>query len=116
MYKLYTIAKKKTGILGLWKDNNKIYRDNIIIKDIPLINKQWENQALFDNGEKCIFYVYGKKAFIESKEGKIDILRHRITWNEKRLKASFVKLLLELHGGITIFKNENDYTLSIWKA
>jgi hypothetical protein len=115
MYKLYTVSKQKTNILGLWKDNNKIYRDNIIIKNIPLINKQWENQALFDNGEKCIFYVYGKKAFIESKEGKIDILRHRITWNEKRLRPSLIKEVLKQNGGLTIFKNENDYTLSIWK-
>jgi len=116
MYKLYSISKEKTDILGLWKDNNKIYRDNIIIKDIPLINKQWENQALFDNGEKSIFYVYGKKAYCESKEGKIDILKHRITWKEKRLRHSFIKELLKQNNGLTIFKNKNDYTLELWKA
>ena len=123
MYKLYTIAKKKTGILGLWQDKKgRIYRDKIKIKTFSDYGKNWVEKwqlakdKLFIAGEKAIFYVYENKAYILTIEGKRQVLHHRITWKEKRLKASFVKLLLELHGGLTIFKNKNDYTLSIWKA
>ena len=118
MYKLYSVTKKKTGILGLWQDEKgRIYRDKILIKEFSTLSGMREEKfSLFDSGEKAVFYCKGNKAFIESANGKLDILRHKITWKEKRLKASFVKLLLENHGGITIFKNENSYTLEIWKA
>jgi len=116
MFNLYTVTKEKTNCKGFWKDNEsgKIFRDNILIKKIPLINKQWENQALFSSGEKAVFYVYGKKAFVEYSSGKIDILRHRITQHENKLRPSLVKFLLHEYGGITIFKNENGYTLEAW--
>ena len=120
MYKLYSVTKKKTGILGLWKDENgKVFRDKIkIVKNLNGLKLYCAKKALFANGEKSVFYIAEKlnTAIIENENGQKQYLRHRITWKEKRLKASFVKLLLELHGGLTIFKNKNDYTLSIWKA
>jgi hypothetical protein len=111
MYNLYTIAKKKTGILGLWQDKEgKIYRDKIFIKEY------FSCTYAFLQGKRKLFSQGDKKAFVENKDGKIDILRHRIAWNENKLKPSLVKALLVQHGGLTIFKNENDYTIEIWKA
>lgn len=123
MYKLYTIAKKKTGILGLWQDDNgKVYRDKIRIKSFPDYGKNWAEKwqlakdNLFIQGEKAIFYVYENKAYILTSDGKRQFLSHRIVWQENKLRPSLVKALLVQHGGLTIFKNENDYTIQIWKG
>ena len=117
MIKLYCIVKNKTDILGLWKDEKgKIYFDNIEIKNLDYNHFSIEGNKLFLSGEKAIFYILDNKAYIEDEKGNRTILRHRITWKEKKIEASFIKLLLELHGGLTVFKNKNDYTLSIWKA
>jgi len=116
MYKLYTIAKKKTGILGLWKDKEKIYRDKIKIKNCSTYRKlQLNIKKLFDNGEKAVFYNSHFYCTIESKEGIKTLLSKRITWQEKKLKASFIKLLLSQHGGLTIFKEKQGFTFDIWK-
>lgn len=125
MYKLYTIAKKKTGILGLWQDENgKIFRDKInqiLIPDFDIGQLNIKKRKLFLQGEKAIFYVSQytdkpKQAFIEHINGKIETLRHCITWKENKLRPSLIKALLVQHNGLTIYKNKNDYTLEIWKS
>ena len=116
MYKLYTVTKNKTGILGLWKnENGKIFRDNIIIKNLNGKELYQEKKSLFCDGEQVVFYTDFENAIIESASGKLEILRHRITWQENKLRPSLVKALLVQHGGLTIFKNKNDFTLELWK-
>ena len=116
MYKLYTITKEKSFIRGFWKDKSgKIFVDKIKIQFLPYKRFLINRKMLFDNKENAIFYCIGNKAFVENVNGKLDILRHRITWKEKRLRPSLIKEVLKQNGGLTIFKNENDYTLSIWK-
>jgi hypothetical protein len=116
MYKLYTIAKKKTNVCGFWRDENgKIFRDKIAIKYFHYKGFSLARKKLFAQGEKAIFYVYGKEAIIESANGKSETLRNCITWNEKRLKASLVKALLVQHNGLTIYKTENGFTIELWK-
>jgi hypothetical protein len=119
MYKLYTIAKKKTGILGFWQENGKgkIFRDKIKIENCE--NSQSLNEkikALFLQGEKAVFYSAINGAFVESASGKLEFLRHKITWQEKKLRPSLVKALLCQHNGLTIFKTEKGFTLELWKA
>jgi hypothetical protein len=120
MYKLYTITKEKSGIRGFWKaENGKIYRDKITIENyLSGLELYHAKKALFALGEKAVFYLADKinSAIIENENGKKDFLRHKITWNENKLRPSLVKALLFQHGGLTIFKNENDYTIEIWKA
>lgn len=117
MIKLYTIAKKKTGILGLWQDKEgKVYRDKIDIKNLDYVQFSVEGNKLFLSGEKAIFYILDNTAYIESVNGEKEILKHCITWQENKLRPSLVKALLVQHGGLTIFKNENDYTIQIWKG
>ena len=116
MYKLYSITKEKSKIRGFWQDKNgKIYRDNIQIKFLPYKRFLINRKMLFDNKENAIFYCIGNKAFIENVNGKMETLNHKIMWHENNLKPSLVKALLVQHGGLTIFKNENSYTLEIWK-
>jgi hypothetical protein len=123
MYKLYTIAKKKTGILGLWQDEKgRIYRDKIKIKTFPDYGKNWSEKwqlakdNLFIQGEKAIFYVYENKAYILTSEGKRQVLHHRITWQENKLRPSLVKALLVQHGGFTVYKNEKGFLIELYKA
>ena len=117
MYKLYSITKEKSFIRGFWKDKSgKIFVDKIKIQFLPYKRFLINRKMLFDNKENAIFYCKGNKAFVENVNGKLEILRHRITWQENNLKPSLVKALLVQHGGLTVFKNENGYTIEIWKA
>lgn len=117
MYKLYTIAKKKTGILGFWRDENgKIFRDKIKIENLSGEALYFAKKALFASGEKAVFYRDFENAIIESASGEKEVLRHCITWEEKKLRPSLVKALLCQHNGLTIFKTEKGFTLELWKA
>lgn len=128
MIYLYTVSKHKTNVKGFWKDDKgKIYVDNIYflpfsddIKGLgmyPLRAFNEEKQKLFNASEKTIFYNSHDKAFIENKEGNVDILRHKITWHEKSLKASYIKALLENHNGLTIYKDDDGgFIIELWKA
>lgn len=115
MFKLYTVTKKKTKILGLWKDKEKIYRDRIKIKSFNAMPRK-EIAELFSQGEKAVFYTWGCNAICLYSDYTKTIFSHCITWKEKKLRLSLVKALLVQHGGLTIYKNENDYTIEIWKA
>jgi len=118
MYKLYSITKEKSKIRGFWQDKSgKIYIDKIKIENCE--NSQSLNEkikALFLQGEKAVFYSDINGAFIESASGKLEFLRHKITWHEKRLKASLVKALLVQHGGFTVYKNEKGFSIELYKA
>jgi hypothetical protein len=122
MYKLYTITKEKSKIRGFWRDENgKIFRDKIAIKYFNYNDFKIAREKLFASGEKAVFYVleYTYKsdfAYIESASGEAQALRHCITWQEKKLRPSFVKALLCQHNGLTIFKTEKGFTLELWKA
>jgi hypothetical protein len=117
MYKLYSISKEKTNVSGFWRDENgKVYRDKIHIKSFPTLSAMRETKfSLFYNGENAVFYCKGKKAFIEYSNGKLETLRNCITWQEKKLRPSLVRALLVQHSGLTVYKNENGYTIEIWK-
>jgi hypothetical protein len=118
MYKLYSITKEKSKIRGFWRDENgKIYIDKIKIENCE--NSQSLNEkskALFLQGEKAVFYSAINGAFIESASGKLEFLRHKITWQENKLRPSFVKELLKQNGGLTIYKEKNGFKIEIWKA
>jgi hypothetical protein len=118
-YNLYTVTKEKTKILGLWKDNEsgKIFRDNIVIKNLSGENLYKEKKALFSSGEKAVFYILEnlKIAIIENENGQKEVLQNCITWTRKNLRPSLVKFLLHEYNGVTIFKNQNGYILEIWK-
>lgn len=113
MYTLYKVVKEKTNVKGFWIDKDTIYRDNI--KIIPYCDN--EKQSLFNSGELAVFYCNNDKAIIVDKKDNKTILKHKITIHEKKLKVSYIKLLLKLHGGLTIYRNKvfNDYTIEIWK-
>jgi len=120
-YFLYTIQKKKSDIIGLWKDKNgKIYKDFIKIKKFYYFRPFYKNVIkLFLQGEKTVFYINNDKATIETREGNKTFLNNVTFYHTLKLKASLVKKLLKNNGGLTIFKNKgfkNGYTLQTWEA
>lgn len=119
-YALYMPVKYKTGIIGLWQDKGKIYKDNIKIENIALINKGLFKSLinkLFNAGEKAVFYknVYNE-AIILNQAGQEIKLKYRIAIIENRLKASYIKILLNQHNGLTIYRlKDNKYLIEIYK-
>lgn len=117
MFKLYSVTKEKTNCKGFWKDNKgKIFVDNIQPKILSGEALYFEKKALFANGEKAVFYILEnlKIAIIENENGQKEVLENCITWTRKNLRPSLVKFLLHEYNGITIFRNENGYTLEAW--
>lgn len=118
MIRLYNIADYNTDIKGYWLDNDKIYIDNIRIANIHTdIRLNIEKHFLFDTKkQEAVFYVKDGIAYIESKDGHIEVLKHKIVWQEKNISKDYIKILLLQHNGLTIYKNKNDYTIETWKA
>ena len=113
---LYSVTKQKTKSVGFWQDNNgKVFRDNIEKVFCNGKTLYYTKKVLFSNGEKAVFYKDFENAIIENENGQKQILRHCITWKEKRLKASFVKALLVQHNGFTITREGNEFSIELWK-
>ena len=120
-YQLFIPVKYKTGIIGLWQDEKKkIYRDNIKIEYIPIIHYDYFKSLinkLFKAGEKAVFYKnFYNEAIILNQAGQEIKLKNRIAIIENSLKASYIKLLLNQHNGLTIYRlKDNKYLIEIYK-
>ena len=119
MYILYEVVKHKTDIRGYWLDNKgKLYEDNIylkgyyskgeLLKDIKDIFKSSQ--------EKAVFYRDSKQGHIINRNGKIDILSHRIIKTFKLLPLKDIRDLIVRYNGLTIFKGQGSYTVEVWRA
>jgi len=121
MIKLFDVVKYKTNVKGYWLNNEgKLFIDNIDIKNY-IECRQYKNFIAYKKymfkikKQLAVFYIKGNKAYIENRQGNIDILSHCISWKEKHITKKYIKALLFQHKGLTIYKNENDYTIEIWK-
>ena len=111
---LYIIIKRKSNIKGFWQDNNgKIYIDNIKIIDYS----EKAKLELFKSGELAVFYCDNNKAYIEDKNGKIDVLRVKKIIHYKRVNKTLIKELLSIYNGFTVYRNKTfkDFTIEIWQ-
>lgn len=116
--KLYVIQKKKSDVIGFWKDENgKVYKDYIKIKSFSSYVKFQRGIAkLFQQGEKAIFYEKIGLGYIENANGKIEVLPYKIELKEKTLKSAYIKELILQHNGLTIFREKNIYKIVIYKG
>ena len=118
MIKLFDVVNYKTNVKGYWLDNGKIYIDNVNIKEFSKENYAFiiSKRKLFRiKKQLAVFYIKNNIAYIEDCKGNITILKNKIAWNEKRITKEYLKILLLQHKGLTIYKNDNDYTIEIWK-
>ena len=117
MIKLFDVVNYKTNVKGYWLDNGKIYIDNVNIIDIYSLNnfKAYKQKLFKGNHQLAVFYIKGNKAYIENRQGNITILKHCIRYKEKHISKAYFKALLLQHKGLTIYKNDNNYTIEIWK-
>lgn len=119
MYRLYNVVKNKTNILGVWKDNNKIYYDNIEIKEYTqskILDFEQQIRNMFSLGEICIAYKYNNNMVLEYSSGKKEILKNRIEIKESIMPSKeYIEILLKNNSGITIYKERNYYIIEIYK-
>lgn len=119
MIKLFfDISEKETDIKGYWLDNKgKLYIDNIKIVGAVGYRAVYSiKQDLFKTKkQEAIFYKEGKRAFVEDKEGNIKNLRYCLTWEEDNLTEAYIKALVKVHGGLTVYTLKNGFKLEIWK-
>ena len=115
---IYEVSARKTGIKGLWKDENgKVYFDNIkLFFPACFDDFKVKIDLLFLAGEKAVFIETKEKAFIVYENENPLILSHRVRVQREKLSFNEIKTLLNIAGGITIFKDENGYTLQYWKV
>ena len=103
-YTLYKVDNsKRSSIRGYWLDNGKLYRDNVILVKYRQ-KKQLDKgiKALFDNGEKAVFWKGFLKAYCIEKTGKVTVYHNRQLLRRSRLSVKEIKSLLAEFGGITI--------------
>ena len=113
---IYEVSKKKTNILGLWKDNTgKIYRDYIKFyhpKNANEFNSKIELMFLQD--EKAIFVKGKDKAFCISQYNLISFSQN-IQYKREKLSFNEIKNLLNEYNGLTIIKENNSFLIDIWQ-
>jgi len=110
---IYTITKEKTNIRSFWQDGQKIYIDNIKKVDYS----EQKKKELFLSGELAVFYCDDNKAYIESKNGCVDVLSSKRVIHYKSINVSLIKELLANFNGFTVYRNKtfNDYIIEIWQ-
>jgi len=121
MYKLFTINnKKKSDIKGFWQDKNKIYIDNIFLKDCQDLKELNSGiKDLFNKNELSVFYTKNKKGYILDNQSKKIRLNDKLVYNLARLRISRIKQLIKKYNGLTIYRKrdlENNlfYTIEIF--
>lgn len=117
---VYDIVEHETNTKGFWLNNGKVYVDNIKEAHFPFKEcngfKNLVNELFITKKQEAIFYIQGNKAYIEHKNGKIDVLSQRIQWIDKfEPSKDYIRTILELHKGLTIDKDGDYYILTIWK-
>ena len=115
MIKLYKVDNTRDStIKGYWRDKGKVYIDKIHLSKHKTRHKaSGEVNKLFKRGEKAVFYTLGNKAIIEDRQGNFTTLKTRQVIHKKKVLKRDIDRLLELHGGLTHFKDKN--LIEIWR-
>jgi hypothetical protein len=107
--KVFIPCKFKTDILGYWiDDKNKLYKDNIIIQTVNVLEYNIIKKQLFSDGEKAIFYTENEKAYIEDKE-KILKLNEKREFCSSIINENVLKRLCAIYGGCTLYAVKDIY-------
>ena len=119
-YTLYLPVKYSSNIRGYWKDNGKVYRDNLrnnvftINKpDNTILNyycKVYDQLAIFYTGKNNEAYIYDKRT------GKETILYNSITFYHRGFKGlkDKIKELLNTYEGLTIYREGSFYKIAVY--
>ena len=117
--KAYITVKKtredKPKIRGLWVSNKQgltydyIKKVSIEPRLLPVLQRAYKQEA--------IFYTEKSKAFVWYSSQKIEQLKYYRYFSYERGKAGFkvyIKGLLKVYGGLTIYIKEKQYLIEIW--
>ena len=112
MYKLFTIDNsKKSDIKGFWQDKNKVYIDNVFIRDCQNSKDLRQGiKELFNKKELAIFYIKNNKGYILDNKGNKTRLNNRIIKYRHYLSIYEIKKLLNKYNGLTIYRKIDDLT------
>jgi len=119
---LFKVVDHKTDIVGFWLDEQgNVHEDNIEARQyfaIDTWNLNMSIKNMFYSGEKAVFYknVYNE-GVIAYPDKTCDILKNRIAILEYGYPdEKYIGYLLEMHGGLTIYKIDNgQYLIEIYK-
>jgi hypothetical protein len=115
--KLYTVVKHDTGITGYWIDKDTIYKDKIRIVDYSDFTALRQGiKALFDIGEKAVFYSINNIGYCEYADGKKEIFPHRDIIHVYTTSDIYIKDLLKKYGGFTLYEINDKRYIEIYKT
>lgn len=108
--------EEKSRIRGFWKYENKIYYDYIEEKKVF-----WSVDALNDTlpGEKAVFVkaIFSANV-INTLNGEAVTLNNKelyfIPYERKAELKSYIKVLLQVYGGLTVYQEKAGYKIEIW--
>lgn len=119
---LFRVVENETDIIGYWRDGEgQVYRDYIEARQYFATETFNLNQAIknmFYDGEKCVFYknVYNE-GVIAYPDKTCEILKTRLVIEYTCQPCEVdIRLLLDKHNGLTIYKIDNgNYLIEIYK-
>jgi len=120
MYKIYLpITKdKKSSIHGLWSDKGRTYFDKIRIVNTFIMNeavrdelcRKYNQLALFYTDIDGVGFCYDNRAKTLTKYTERLTVRH----SQKASLKDVIKKTLKAYGGLTIYKEVNDYIIEVY--
>ena len=117
MFTLYKVNNQKAShVRGFWQDdNNKLYADNVHIEHYKRSEALKEAiKALFEAGEKAVFYKDENKSFILSHDDTKQAFNYRLRLHRQKLSIREFKALLRVFGGVTVHKLRNRYIIEVY--
>ena len=113
-YTLYKVKNTKSQVRGYWRNNGKLYKDNIFPITYKSRDKLTEGiQGLFYKGEKAVFYSEKKRGYCINSDNTITIYNKRLRLHRHKLSANEVKVLVKRFGGLTVY-NYGRYIIEVY--
>ena len=117
-YRLLIPINKKSDIRGYWIDKNRLYKDNLSLKEYNSIDFNSLDKIKQNLRQICLFYSYNNIGNIYYSKNKINQLKNKIIYrigkgNFRGLKRS-IKELLSKFEGLTVYKQKEGYLLEAY--
>ena len=113
-YNLYSVSKRKTDIVGYWKQDNKVYLDYIKIDKHTKQTLRKAKKELFQ--QLAVFYRVGNKAIIENQKGEKQTLEKRLEFKYKKSYSNVkqIKAIINKYNGCTVYHKKGYIIIEVF--